>query len=274
MDEVIIDGHVHIASEPDDAGFRSPVLDADTLLSLMDGPFQIAGRPRRVDRALVQPMISPTRSGDPADHHRYVQEQVKKHPDRFTGCFVANPLLDVRRTIEVMRELVRNGDFRAVKLHPTSHGYMPFKSRERLDPLLQEAGDLGVPVIVHQGDPPFGHPSQMAPLIESFPQVKFILGHYGTQRLVLADEAIYVARQNKNVYLETGWGALPRLKEGIAALGAGRLVFGSDCPIQEIGTQLRPIDVLTWKPPIGINLSGKDADAILGNTLATLLSLS
>ena len=151
-----------------------------------------------------------------------MHEQVKKHSDRFTGCFVANPLLDVRRTIEVMRGLVGSGAFRAVKLHPTGHGYMPFKSRERLDPLLQEVGALGVPVIVHQGDPPFGHPSQMAPLIESFPQVTFILAHYGTQRLVLADEAIYVARQNKNVYLETGWGALPRLKEGIAALGAGR----------------------------------------------------
>src|SRR5438270_284496 len=83
-------------------------------------------------------------------------------------------------------------------------------------------------------------------LIEPFPKVTFILGHFGTQRVVLADEAIYVARQNKNVYLDTGWGALPRIKEGIAALGSERLVFGSDCPIQEIGSQLRPIEVLTW----------------------------
>ncbi len=268
---MIIDGHIHVANEPDDAGFRAPVLDANALLRLMDGPFPIMGRQRRVDRALIQPMISPTRSGDPLDHHRYIHEQVKLHPDRFSGCFVANPLLDLVRTTEVMRQLVQSRDFRAVKLHPTNHGYMPFKSRDRLDPILEEVSALGVPVVVHQGDPPFAHPSQMAPLIEAFPRVTFILGHFGTQRVVLADEAIYVARQNKNVYLETGWGALPRIKEGIAALGAERLVFGSDCPIQEIGSQLRVIEVLTWEPPLGIRLPVEKAEAIMGDNLATLL---
>jgi predicted TIM-barrel fold metal-dependent hydrolase len=270
---VIIDGHIHVANQPDDAGFRAPVLDADTLLRLMEGPFPIMGQPRRVDHALIQPMISPTRSGDPLEHHRYIRQQVELHSDRLTGCFVANPLLDAPRTIEVMRELIRSRHFRAVKLHPTNHGYMPFKSRDRLDPILEEVAALRVPVIVHQGDPPFAHPTQMAPVIEAFPQVTFILAHFGTQRVVLADEAIYVARKNKNVYLETGWGALPRIKEGIAAIGPERLVFGSDCPIQEIGSQLRVIEVLTWEQPLGIKLSEAHAEGIMGDNLARLLQL-
>jgi uncharacterized protein len=270
---VIIDGHIHVADQPDDAGFRAPVLDANELLRLMDGPFQVMGQQRKVDRALIQPMISPTRSGDPAEHHAYILAQVKLHPDRLMGCFVINPLLDIGRTIEVMRELIRSGHFRAVKLHPTNHGYMPFKSRDRLDPILKEVAALGVPVIVHQGDPPFSHPTQMAPVIEAFPQVTFILGHFGTQRVVLADEAIYVATKNKNVYLETGWGALPRIKEGIVAIGSERLVFGSDCPIQEIGSQLRVIDVLTWNHPIGIKLPHAKAEGIMGDNIARLLDL-
>jgi predicted TIM-barrel fold metal-dependent hydrolase len=270
---VIIDGHIHVAKEPDDAGFRAAVLDGEALLGLMDGPFLIMGRPRRVDRALIQPMISPTRSGDPLEHHRYIHEQIRSHPDRFVGCFVANPLLDTARTIKVMRDLIVSRDFRAVKLHPTNHGYMPFKSRDRLDPILEEVASLGVPVVVHQGDPPFGHPSQMAPMIEDFPRITFILAHFGTQRVVMADEAIYVARQNENVYLETGWGALPRIKEGIAAIGSERLVFGSDCPIQEIGSQLRVIDVLTWAPPIGIRLSDDKAEGIMGDNIAKLLEI-
>jgi len=268
---VIIDGHVHVAKEPDDAGFRAAVLDADTLLRLMDGPFSILGRARRVDRALIQPMISPTRAGDPLEHHRYIHGEIRAHPDRFAGCFVANPLLPIDRTTAVMRELVGSGDFRAVKLHPSNHGYMPFKSRDRLDPILEVVASLDVPVIVHQGDPPFSHPSQMAPLIEAFPQITFILAHFGTQRVVLADEAIYVARMNKNVYLDTGWGALPRIKEGIAAIGSERLVFGSDCPIQEIGSQLHVIDVLAWDPPIGIRLSPEKTEGIMGDNLAALL---
>ena len=52
---------------------------------------------------------------------------------------------------------------------------------------------------------------------------------------MLAPEAIYVASKLDNIYLETGWGALPRLKEALAVLDPGRLVFADDCPIEEIG---------------------------------------
>jgi predicted TIM-barrel fold metal-dependent hydrolase len=112
----------------------------------------------------------------------------------------------------------------------------------------------------------------MAPLIEDFPDVTFILAHFGTQRVVLADEAVLVARHNSNVYLETGWGALPRLKEGIAAIGSERLVFGSDCPIQEIGSQLRNLEVLAWPGPIGIGLAQDLVEGMMGDNLAALLA--
>lgn len=270
---MIIDGHVHIADSPDVGGFGTMTLDGPTLVQLMDGPFYLREEWRRVDMALTQPMITPTRDGDPLDHHRYIIDQVASYPDRLMGCFVANPLLDPQRTISVMRELVTAGGFKAMKLHPTGHGYMPFKTVDRLRPLLDAARDLEIPVIVHQGDPPFGHPSQLTALIEEFRTVQFVLGHFATQRVVLADEAIYVARQNENVYIETGWGALPRIKEGIAAIGPHRFIFGSDCPVQEIGSQLRPLEVLMWEKPMGIDLDRRDAERIMGGNLAELLRL-
>jgi uncharacterized protein len=269
---LIIDGHVHIAAEPDDAGFRAAVMNGPELIRIMDGPFHIAGQERRIDKCLCQPMITPTRAGDPMDHHAYVIEQIERYPDRLMGCFVANPFLQMERTLDVMEELVKGGGYKAIKLHPTGHGYMPFKTRDRLDPIVAKAGELGVPIIVHQGEPPFAHPSQMAPLIEDFPDVTFILAHFGTQRVVLADEAVLVARHNSNVYLETGWGALPRLKEGIAAIGSERLVFGSDCPIQEIGSQLRNLEVLAWPGPIGIGLAQDLVEGMMGDNLAALLA--
>ena len=72
----------------------------------MDGPFLVDGRQRRVDRAVLQPLISVPEGHDPLAHHRYVAEQVAKHPDRFSGCFVANPLLDTDLTLSCLRELV------------------------------------------------------------------------------------------------------------------------------------------------------------------------
>ncbi|MBI4491528.1 MAG: amidohydrolase [Chloroflexi bacterium] len=273
MNDMIIDGHVHLSAELEEGAFRALPLDAEQLLKLMQGPFSIAGQNRVVDRALVQPPISATRLGHPLDQHRYVAAQVKAHPQRLVGCFTANPLLDVAETVEALRELVERGGFRALKLHPTGHAYLPFRLRDRLDPLVAEAGRLGIPVLVHQGDPPFGHPSQVAPLIEAFPRVPFILAHFATQRLVMADEAIYVARKNPNVYLETGWGTLPRIKEGLAALGPGRLVFGSDCPVQEMGSQLRVLEVLAWDPPLGARLAPEGVEQIMGDNLAALLGV-
>jgi predicted TIM-barrel fold metal-dependent hydrolase len=147
------------------------------------------------------------------------------------------------------------------------------KLRDRLDPILSIAASLDIPVIVHQGDPPFGHPSQLAFLAEAHPQVKFIIAHMARQRVVMSDEAIYVASKNANVYIETGWGDLPRLKEGIGILSDERFVFGSDCPVLEIGSQLRVVDVLGWAPPIGLGLSDEKVESIMGNNMARMLGI-
>lgn len=271
---MILDSHAHIANTEDVGGFKARHIDADELLALMDGPFEISGVARRVDVALVQPMISPTRIGDPDDHHRYVAASVKAHPDRLVGCFVANPLLDLETTLDSFTRHILNMGFRGLKLHPVSHGYHLLKLRDRIDPLLAAAGELGVPVLVHQGDPPFGHPSHVGFLAEAFPSVRFIIAHFGRQRVVMSDEAIYVASKNSNIYLETGWGDLPRLKEGITALGTDRLIFGSDCPILEIGSQLRVLDVLGWPAPMGIDLPVAELEGVLGDNAASLFSIS
>ena len=125
---------------------------------MMDGPFLVDGRQRRIDRAVLQPLISVPEGHNTIAHHRYVAEQVGKHPDRFCGCFVANPLLDTDLTLSCLRQLVSKSGFRMVKFHPTVHGYMPFRVRDRIEPVLKEAAKLGVPVMFHAGDPPLGIP--------------------------------------------------------------------------------------------------------------------
>jgi predicted TIM-barrel fold metal-dependent hydrolase len=269
---MIFDAHVHVADRTDLGGFRTSPLTGERLLALMDGPFHVDGRPRRVDRALLQPLINVPEAADPMAHHRYVAEVVAAHPDRFAGCFVASPLLDTDLTLSCLRTLVAGAGFKAIKFHPTVHGYMPFRVRDRIEPILVEARRLGLPVMFHQGDPPFGHPSQLVGMVEAHRDVTFILAHFATQRVVMADEAIYVARMNPNVLLETSWVDLPRLKEGVEALGPRRIIFGSDCPVQEMGSQLRTLEVLGWEPPIGIGLPAEDRELLYGDNTARLLA--
>ncbi|MBI3059576.1 MAG: amidohydrolase [Deltaproteobacteria bacterium] len=269
---MLIDGHIHI-SDKTTGVWNHPPFTAEELVRLMDGPFPILGAGRRVDRAVVQPHSGETLRADQSfgEQHGYVTEVVKKYPDRLVGCFHINPHLGVEAALKELKRLVQEGGYRAVKLNPSLHGYMPPRSRALLDPIFETAAKLRLPIIVHMGDTPFAVPVLMAPLAEAHPQTKIILAHLGTQKVSYADEAIYVARKNENIWLETGWGPLPRIKEAVQAVGAGRLIFGSDCPIQEMGSQLRPIEVLAWKPPVGMNLPEADVERIMGDNMADLL---
>ena len=145
--------------------------------------------------------------------------------------------------------------------------------REYPDPVLEEAASLDIPVLIHTGDPPFAVPALMEPLAADHPRTTVILAHLGTQKIGYADDAINVARHCDNVYLETGWGHQPRVAEAVRTIGADRMVFGSDCPVQDPYSQLRIIQTLTRDGPLGINLSEPDMEAIMGNNLARLLRL-
>ncbi|MBI4528267.1 MAG: amidohydrolase [Deltaproteobacteria bacterium] len=269
---MIIDGHIHI-SDKTTGVWNHPPFTAEELLRLMDGPFPILGVDRRVDRAVVQPHSGETLRADLSfrEQHAYVSQVVKKYPDRLVGCMHINPHFGVEAALKELERLVREDGYRVVKLNPSLHGYMPPRSRALLDPIFETSARLSLPIIVHMGDTPFAIPVLMAPLAEAHPQAIIILAHLGTQKICYADEAIYVARKNDNVWLETGWGPLPRIKEAVQAVGARKLIFGSDCPIQEIGSQLRPLEVLAWKPPMGINLPEADVERIMGDNMADLL---
>ena len=165
------------------------------------------------------------------------------------------------------------GTFRMVKLHPTLHNYWPQEANLTY-PILEEAAALDIPVLIHTGEPPYSVPALLDPVARDHPNVNIIIGHFGTQKISYADDAINVARHNPNVYLETGWGALPRVIEGVKAIGPERLVFGSDSPPQDIFSQLRIVECLHRKPPLGVNLSEDDVFRILGGNLLRLMGLT
>lgn len=271
---MIVDGHVHISDDPEPArGW--PAFTADDLVALMDEELPIKGATRVIDRAAVMPMPLMTQRPDLTfrEQHQVVIDAVRKYPDRLVGTFMLNPHLGVEAGIGELRRLVAGHGFRMVKLHPTAHGYWP-KMRNFTDPVLDAAAELQIPVLIHTGDPPFAVPALMEPLAADHPDTVVILAHLGTQKTGYADDAINVARHCDNVLLETGWGHQPRVGEAVEAIGAGRMVFGSDCPVQDPYSQLRVIETLTRPGPLGVNLSDGDMEAIIGGNMARLLALA
>lgn len=271
---MIIDSHTHIWNVRYAQLGKDP-FTAEDLIKHMDGPITVDGKRLRVDCALAQPR--PTPDGTPADDwHKYVIESVAKHPDRLMGCAIVNPMRDLDRSLTFVEDMVKNKGFKAIKLHPTVQRYRPDDANIRKQ-LLSKVFDLvtklRIPVLIHTGDPVFGEPSRMTPIIEEYSEHPVILCHFGTQNISYASDAVYVAKKNPNVSLETEPGYQPRLKEAIQELGADRFVMGTDCPVADQWSAMTRIYSFKPAPPLGAGLSQEDVDKILGLNLARLLGL-
>jgi predicted TIM-barrel fold metal-dependent hydrolase len=272
---MIIDCHTHVGEEWDPAFGHQWAFKDDDLIKHMDGPFLFNGNTVRVDKAMVMPVAGITiKETSFLDHHKSVLKATEKYPDRLIGTFMCNIHLGAEEAVKALRFFVNEKGFRALKLHPTMHRWWPERSFPTLEPIIGEAVKLRIPILVHTGDPPYGLPVQMAPLAERFRDANFVLCHFGTQMTGYALEAIYVAKKNDNVYLETGWGFLPRVREGATVLGSDKLVFGTDCPPLDMGSHLKIIETLGASRPLGVSLKQEDIEKILWGNIARLAKLN
>lgn len=260
---MIVDAHVHISGSMS-RSLKQAAFGVEELLRRMEGPFAINGRLERVERAVAQPHPSDTVGRpDIVDQHAVVIDALERHPDRLWGCMMFDPHDGADAGLAALRTLMEVG-FRAVKLHPTMHTWYLEDSEPTLAPLMEFCAANAVPVIIHTGDPPYAQPVQAANLVAAHPGTQFILAHLGTQQVSYSHQAIYLARHHANVYLEAGWGILPRIKDAVSVLGAERVLHASDCPIQEMGSQIRLLEVLAWDPPIGMSARPEDVELLLG----------
>ncbi|MFH1918664.1 MAG: amidohydrolase family protein [Planctomycetota bacterium] len=113
---------------------------------------------------------------------------------------------------------------RGLKFHPWLQGISP--NTEEMDRLSDMAGASGVPVLFHDGTPPFSLPSQIALLARRHPHTRFVLGHCGL--LEHWREAIAAMHHAENL-----WGCLcsphlAGLSEIVRRSDRDRLVWGSD----------------------------------------------
>jgi uncharacterized protein len=114
--------------------------------------------------------------------------------------------------------------FRGVKFHPWVQGLSV--STPEMDDVCDLAGSFGVPMLFHDGTPPFSLPSQMALLAQRHPKTQIILGHCGL--FEHWREAIAALNSTPNL-----WGCLcsphtEALRQLVKRCDRDRLVWGSD----------------------------------------------
>jgi len=117
---------------------------------------------------------------------------------------------------------------RGVKLHPWLQGFSAHDPG--LGPVCETAGRLGVPVLFHDGTPPFSTPLQLATLARRHPETAIVLGHGGLHDLWR--EAIEAVLTTANVHLCMCGTPGYAMRAIVARCPLDRLLFGTDAGLR------------------------------------------
>src|SRR5262249_22506403 len=130
---------------------------------------------------------------------------------------------------------------KGIKLHPEIEFFDP-NEEALMAPVYEAARRYGVPILFHTGMSSKAAPAVIAELACRYRDVPVILGHMGVSEYV--KQAVAVARQNENIFLETsvvGW--MPLLLEAFRGVGASKILYGSDHPYNPLAMEIDKIAV-------------------------------
>ena len=139
--------------------------------------------------------------------------------------------------VSQFRRLVAESGFCGLKLHPLFNAYTA--NDEVVYPLMDCARELGLPVFIHCGHPPFSLPWSIAQLAEQYPDVRIVMVHMGHGHGVYIQASIDMARKYPNLYLEnSGMPMHTKIKEAYDRVGSDRIFWGSDAPFHHYAVEI------------------------------------
>jgi predicted TIM-barrel fold metal-dependent hydrolase len=192
-----------------------------------------------------------------------VAAAVARHPDRFVGFFMLDP--SAGNPVARARRAVGELGLRGICLFPAMH-HVPLDDDRVQQVVAVAAAHPGTAVFVHCGvlsvgvrkklglpskfDLRLGDPLGVARLALAFPQVPFIIPHFGAG---LFREALMAADACSNIVLDTsssnGWIRYTPgftletvFKTALSIVGPSRLLFGSDSSFFPRGWQKSVFD--------------------------------
>lgn len=211
-----------------------------------------------IDMALVMPQA--TLDSASALHDR-IAALTGLETDRVRGIASICPWVDEIEYRAEAERCVRELNFVALKLDPNGHGLAINSAQARR--CFDAASELGVPIIVHTGfGVPNSLPSLALPVAREYPELPIVLAHAGF--VTYAAEALVVAREADNIYLEPSWCTVFQLREFYLALGPTRLLFGTDHVAN------MPVELAKFR---SAGIPDRDLETIFETTPRTLLKL-
>jgi predicted TIM-barrel fold metal-dependent hydrolase len=246
---IVVDAHAHL-------GYDCVFEHDFNLQNLLEGMEE-----NGIDISIVQPGTTFDLKSIIKQHNN-IAKLSKKIPGRIFGMANPNPHLPRSKYREELERCVKDLGFIGVKLHPFAHAVNPNSSTGRN--VFEVASDLNIPVMIHTGSGiPWSLPSILAPIAKDFSNLRIILAHSGGN--LFAEEALLVAKNYPNIYLEASWTASSAIYRFCKVLGPDRIMFGSDHP-ENIPTELAKFR--------SIGLNQDELEWCLGKTAIKVFNIS
>ncbi|MFA5865673.1 MAG: amidohydrolase family protein [Phycisphaerae bacterium] len=161
--------------------------------------------------------------GDVSECNDRLVEFCGKVPNRMSPLATVH-LSEGERAVREARRCLEKLKVCGFKFHPWVQGESFF--REEMYEICRMAGEHGVPIVFHDGTPPYSLPSQIGLLAEMFPGTLFTLGHGGI--LFYWQEALETTKRYNNIII-TLCGQHPWAMQKICdQVAPDRILFGTD----------------------------------------------
>ena len=246
---MIIDVHCHLGYDL--------VFDEVITEEMLVGAFDA----NKVDIGIVQPLIvEPTH-----EPQRRIHDQVfaltQEYPGRFYGMASLNPHCGQEFYRAEMKRCMTELAFVGIKISPIAHAVNPLSPDGRM--AFDVSRELKVPIMIHTGAGiPFALPALLLPLAKEYKDLPVVIAHSGQN--IAAGEALIVARECDNVFLDTSWTAPHICKVFVKVLGASKVMFASDMFDNQV------VEVCKWRT-LGINEA--DLEWVLWKTTAQVYGI-
>jgi len=201
-----------------------------------------------IDKTIIFPITNTTYQ----EANEEIGSYVRRWPDKFIGFAKHDGKTEAGKIRNMLQHEVRELGLRGLKLHG-----IPTKE------MVETAAELQIPILFH---PP--KVSDSLEVVQSYPQVSFILAHLGSFASRDWKEhvrAIEAAKHLPNLYLDTSavvfW---QYLEQAARELPTEKLIFGSDGPLVDSRVELYKIRLL--------KLPQEKEQLILGGNIRRLLS--
>lgn len=209
----IIDVHAHLG---DDCVFDHHITERDLLKGYED---------TQVEGAIVQPSLPRFSLKANQEIHDRIAELCKCKTMKFWGMASIYPHFTREEYRKEAYRCIKELGFVGMKITPIGHAV----NSESEDGMFafSVADELKVPMMVHTGTgAPFSEPLKIIKAARTYPNLKIIIAHSGMEWL--SRQAVYVAKECPNVYLETSWTGIYHTREIYREIGPERMMFASD----------------------------------------------